>query len=358
MLMDLVDEEKIERTAIQRSPENPRHRATNKANSIRSIGGGDAANALSQDNRNYEERGKPSSQQSLARALPNQHSKGLRSGFGYFARTSGISSKKMVERRKKEAEDRVMKTLVVANQKGGVGKTSIIVHLAYDLGERDKKTVVIDLDPQANATFTLRDNASGIVASQLFDETPLPLPKDVPTGISLISADPGLSNLDRMEMTAACRVFMKRINELRKIYDVCLIDTAPSLGVRMAAALCVANFVISPIELETYSIIGIKKMMTTIGNIKQANPKIEFLGMVPSKVDARNPRHSKHYKELRKAYPEYIIPAPIGLRSSIPDALASRIPVWKIKRTEARKAAKELKILNQYIFKKMEIDNG
>ena len=73
-------------------------------------------------------------------------------------------------------------------------------------------------------------------------------------------------------------------------------------------------------------------MVTTITNIRRANPKLKFLGMVPSKVDARNPRHGRHLKELNQAYPQLMVPAGIGLRSSIADALASCVPVWKIKK--------------------------
>jgi hypothetical protein len=100
----------------------------------------------------------------------------------------------------------------------------------------------------------------------------------------------------------------------------------------MAAALLAADYVLSPIELEAYSIQGIKQIVTTIANLRKANPKLKFLGMVPSKVDARNPRHGRHLQELERAYPQLMIPTGVGLRSSIADALASRVPVWKIKK--------------------------
>jgi len=136
---------------------------------------------------------------------------------------------------------------------------------------------------------------------------------------------------------------------------VCLIDTAPSLGNSMAAALYAADYVISPIELEAYSIQGIKKMVTAIANVRKANPDLQFLGMVPSKVDNRNPRHGRHLDELVRAYPQLIIPTGIGLRSSIADALATCVPVWKIKKTAARKATQEVRALADHVLKRMEI---
>ncbi|KAJ8138904.1 hypothetical protein OY671_007883, partial [Metschnikowia pulcherrima] len=95
----------------------------------------------------------------------------------------------------------------------------------------------------------------------------------------------------------------------------------------MAAALLSADFAASPIELEAYSLQGIEKMVTTIANIRRANPASKFLGMIPSKVDGRNPRHGQHLDESTRAYPQLVIPTPIGNRSSVADASASGVPV-------------------------------
>ena len=257
-----------------------------------------------------------------------------------------------------------MKTLVVANQKGGVGKTSTLVHLAFDFLEQGLKVVVIDLDTQGNASYTLQSFRSGLVASELFT--------DVPTGswpqtaidvtapnsprMTLIASDVGLANLEKMSLPEAGAKFRDAIKALdAQSFDACLIDTAPSLGVCMAAALLAADYVLSPIELEAYSIQGIKQMVTTIAHLRKANPKLQFLGMVPSKVDGRNPRHARHLEELERAYPQLMIPTGVGLRSSIADALASRMPVWTIKKTAARKATQEIRALAAHVFEKMEI---
>ena len=122
----------------------------------------------------------------------------------------------------------------------------------------------------------------------------------------------------------------------------------------MSAALASADFVLSPIELEVYSIQGIKMMLTTIFNIrKECNPGLSFLGMLPSRVDARNPRHKAHLQELQAAYPKLLVPVSIGLRSSVANALASQMPVWRIRKTAARSAAKEFRELGNHIFNKL-----
>ena len=254
-----------------------------------------------------------------------------------------------------------MKTLVVAQQKGGVGKTSSVVHLAFDFLERGLRVAVIDLDTQGNASYTLHGFTSGYLASHMFDKDGAALRqsfKDLPDGplVRLIESDAVLADMEKRSLTDAARAFKGNIEALAVCgFDVVLIDTAPALGVTLAAALYGADCVLSPIELEAYSIQGIKKMVTTIANVRARNTKLKFLGMVPSKVDARNPRHARHLAELNAAYPELMIPTSIGLRSSIADALASRVPVWKIKKTAARKASREVRALAAYVLEKLEI---
>ncbi|WP_026179763.1 ParA family protein [Hahella ganghwensis] len=250
-----------------------------------------------------------------------------------------------------------MKILVIGNQKGGVGKTSTGVHLTFDSFERGLKVVFIDLDTQGNGSHTLKKYASGVFASSFFNGGPVNVVNGAETpGLALIESDSGLANLESMSLAEAGKAFRAAMDNLKQQgFDLCVIDTAPSLGVALAAALYSADYVLSPIELEAYSIQGIKKMNAAIANVRRVNPKLKFLGMVPSKVDSRNPRHGRHLEQLQAAYPQLIIPTSIGLRSSIADALASGVPVWEIKKTAARKAAKEVRALADLVFKKMEI---
>ncbi|WP_347990395.1 ParA family protein, partial [Methylomonas sp. AM2-LC] len=253
-----------------------------------------------------------------------------------------------------------MKTLVIANQKGGVGKTATLVHLAFDFFERGLNVAVIDLDTQANASFTLKAYKTGFISSGIFSGidvgNTLAINGDEPR-LALIESDPDLANLEKVNLSEAGRRFNAVIKVLEdKGYDICLIDTAPSLGVALASALLAADYVLSPIELEAYSIQGIKKMVTAITSIRKTNHKLSFIGMVASKVDARNPRHVRHLDELNRVYAQYMVPTSVGLRSSIGDALASCVPVWKIKKTAARKATTEIRALASYVYEKMELN--
>lgn len=252
-----------------------------------------------------------------------------------------------------------MKVLVTAIQKGGQGKTFTTCHLAFDALERGLKVVVIDLDTQSNASWTLENYKSGFLASKLFIGSDSHLQEHLASAgeqsLFLIEADAGLANLDKMTLGEAATQLRTKIEILSEHFDLCLIDTAPSLGVAMTAAILASDYMVSPIELEAYSLQGMKKMVAVISNLRKQNPKLKFLGMIPNKVDARKPRHISNLAALRAAYPQLILPFTVGSRDSIAQALGEQIPVWEIKKTAARKAAHEVKAMTDYIFKKMEI---
>jgi chromosome partitioning protein len=246
-----------------------------------------------------------------------------------------------------------MKTLVVANQKGGVGKTALITHLAFDFGERGLRVLVVDLDTQGNASYTLRNHAVVGESSALFADDP-PRVTGKP-GVSFFRADQALANLESKNLQDSAARLRNNFRALQGEFDVCLIDTAPALGVRLVAALVSADFVLSPIELEAYSIQGIRMMVSTIQNVRKGNPSLKFLGILPSKVDGRNPRHIAHLAELESSYKALLIPTSIGLRSSVADALALGEPVWTIRKTAARKAIREMRDVAAHLHNAMNL---
>ena len=346
--------EKTNREAIRTSSFSIRNWGTNNLNSTGGIGRREIPSRFFKSNEHNKECGFSSSKQSLERAQGISGSTGrVRESDSDPSSSSSVSSQKMGKGIKG-----TMKTLVTANQKGGVGKTATLVHLAFDFAERGFRVVVIDLDTQANASYTLGAYKCGVSASSLLTNAKVDCSLLPSTGLVLIESDAALANMEKMTLSDAGMNFKSAISELSSVgFDICLIDTAPSLGVTMGAALFASDFVLSPIELEAYSIQGIKRMVTTISNIRKANKNLKFLGMVPSKVDKRNPRHLRHLQELTHAYPTLMTPEGIviGLRSSIADALASRTPVWKIKKTTARVAAKEVRALAAHVLNQMEI---
>lgn len=283
----------------------------------------------------------------------------IRTSNSDIAGTSSVHRQKMGGGSSQKETVKYMKTLVTAIQKGGQGKTFATCHLAFDFQERGLRVAVIDLDTQANATFTLHEHQSGYTASQLFNGDTEGLRSWLSShehnGITLIAADSGLANLDKMELSQAATSLRSSVAALDEYFDVCLIDTAPSLGVGMTAAVLAADFMLSPIEMEAYSLQGMQKMVSVIGHLRQLNPKLRFLGMVANKVDARKPRHIANLATLQEAYPQLVLPLSVGARDSIAEALGEQVPVWKIKKTAARKATQEVRAMADYVFTKMEI---
>lgn len=248
-----------------------------------------------------------------------------------------------------------MKILVIANQKGGVGKTATSLHIAWYLSQYIR-VLLIDLDTQGNASYSLKQcpqiTSSGNLFGEVDDEE---LKYSGDERLIISPANHSLANIQTKPLQEAAQAFVGNLNKLRASnqFDFCIIDTPPSLNNTLVSALMVGDSVLCPIELETYSLLGIQQMATTISNVKKINPSLQFLGILPSKVDMRNPRHRKHLEDIKEKYPQFVIPCTVGLRNGIADALATSIPVWKIRKTAARKAGQEMKAVAAFVASKM-----
>lgn len=252
----------------------------------------------------------------------------------------------------RRAEERQLKTIVVSNQKGGVGKSTLVVHLAHLAAEQGAHVLVVDLDPQRNATYTLQDFSTGVVSSALFGPADVSLPCSG-GAIDLIEADAALVDVDRAPPAVIANL-RRHLERLAPRYDLCVIDTAPTAGLRMVAALNAADYVVSPIELETYSIQGITSMLQTVHGVQQRfNPKLKFVGMLPSRFNSHSPAQKAALSDLLKAHPSLVLPYAIALRTSTAESLTERVPVWRMSKTSARDAGKEMKAALCGIFERI-----
>lgn len=249
-----------------------------------------------------------------------------------------------------------MKVLVVAQGKGGVGKTASAAHIAFYAREAGLRVLVIDLDT-GDLSKTLMEYQVDGVASSLFTEdcaSCLAAKHDEESGcLALVPADNLLANLVFLPLDKAQHQFEVNLSQVAAEYDLCVIDTAPGLGIAKAAALHVADAVISPVEMEAYSIEGIKNTMITVLNARKRNPKLSFLGILPSRVDTRSPRQMANLNQVREAHGALMAPLTIGLRSSVAEALAHGVPVWKLRKTSARAAGSEMRALGEYVLSKV-----
>jgi chromosome partitioning protein len=191
----------------------------------------------------------------------------------------------------------MVKRLVVANQKGGVAKTTTAVNLAASLGQSGKKVLLIDLDPQANATSGIGIDKSK-VGKSIYDvligqgdveavilETPTQNVHLIPANLALVGAEIELVHSPRREFRLADSTIK---NDSINRYDFVIIDTPPSLGLLTINALTAAESVLIPMQCEYYALEGLAQLYQTIQLVRQkSNPNLSIEGLVFSMVDTR-----------------------------------------------------------------------
>lgn len=243
-----------------------------------------------------------------------------------------------------------MKVIAVAARKGGVAKTTTACNLAWFLAERFR-VLFIDLDAQANASFTLEDHASTVSAFDLFGEG-VSVP---PVGqLTLAAGQPDLDYLaqDRSVIEA----FAANVRAMSAAYDVVVIDTPPSLGVSTYAALLAADQVISPVDMGDYSIEGIKGTLQAIRGVSETfgGDAPEFMGLLPSKLDRRSPADKAALEQLVTTVGKIVFPAVVSKRDAYALSASEKRPVWKMRESSAaREAGKEIRAVMQQIEERM-----
>ena len=247
-----------------------------------------------------------------------------------------------------------MKTLAITNQKGGVGKTTLVVNLAqFTAIQHDKKVAVIDLDTQGNASWTLASDIVANVGDIFFDNK---IEFNATRKLNVISSDFRLANIEKIDVVDIADKLSKikaRLSE--QGVDFFIIDTPPSMGNALVSTLLVTDYVLCPIELEAYSLQGVKKMRTVIGNVKTRNTALTELGLLPSRVDNRNHNHRKQLVEIQQAFPELVCPYSVFQRASIADAVSDRSWIGYNKKSSAKRATTELANLTNWVLNKIEL---
>jgi len=184
-----------------------------------------------------------------------------------------------------------MNIIAIANQKGGVGKTTTAVNLSAALAKLGKKTLLIDLDPQGNATTAGgldKNKLENSICEVIFDEATL---KDA---IFNVSANLDIVGTNTNLVAAEINLLDGKNNhKLEKIiaglsYDFVAIDCPPSLNMLTINALTCANNIIIPMQCEYYALEGLSSLLQTIERVKNDNPKLEILGVIRTMFDGRN----------------------------------------------------------------------
>lgn len=227
------------------------------------------------------------------------------------------------------------KVIAIANQKGGVGKTTSAINLSASLAVLEYKVLLIDADPQANATsgvgFDVRNVKTSIYECVVDDVDPRSIILNtntpnfdiLPSHIDLVGAEIEMLNLPNRE-----KVLKQVIDKVAPDYDIILIDCSPSLGLITVNALTAANSVIIPVQCEYFALEGLGKLLNTIKIIQsRLNPELQIEGFLLTMHDARLNLSNQVLEEVKRHFHEMVFETIITRNIRLSEAPSFGVPV-------------------------------
>lgn len=248
--------------------------------------------------------------------------------------------------------------IAVTNQKGGVGKTTSTVNLAYCLAKEGKKVLLIDFDPQGNATSGLGVDKATLdktILDVIQNDAPLSAVV-IPTetkNLYLVPATPQLANAE-VELAKAERRFTRLKGALvgHEDYDFILIDSPPSLSLLTVNGLIAANYVLLPVQAEFYAMEGLGQLLETMQLVRKGlNPTLELVGVLVTMMDTRTTLSRQVLAEIQKHFPGKVFDTTIPRNVRIAEAPSHGVPVGEYDRWS--KGARAYKALAKEVLQRV-----